>query len=102
MKTYLAIGHFSESENITSVALSCTTLVDFRHQLAGNTFIPFVVITGNKLAKLESMIKSDDCFAVYDEVKKMTTNYRKWNVITDYIEQCFDILVDRYDKASIQ
>lgn len=40
--------------------------------------------------------------AVYDlfnEVKKMTTNYRRWDDITEYIEQCFDIMEEKMARA---
>lgn len=45
--------------------------------------------------KIESMCGMD----LYDQVKKMTTNYRRWNDVVEYIEQCYDIMEDRMCNA---
>lgn len=45
MRKYLAIGHFKENKNITCVASKSYTLKEFRKDLCGNGFIPYVVIT---------------------------------------------------------
>jgi hypothetical protein len=95
MKRYLAIGHFKESENMTSVAMKCTSIKNFRDNLGGNAFIPWVIISEKKM----EILKNTDEFSLFDEVKKMTTNYRRWNDITDYIEQCFDIMEEKIAKA---
>lgn len=92
MKTYAAIGHFEESKNITSVAMKAASLKDFRQNLGGNGFVPYVVITEKKLETLKTV----DEFSLFDEVKKMTSNYRKWLDICDYLEQCFDILEEKF------
>lgn len=91
MKKYIAIGHFKESENMTSVAMKANTIKDFRNDLGGNEFIPWVIISEKKM----EILKTADCFDLFEEVKKMTTNYRKWNDIAEYIEQCFDIMEEK-------
>lgn len=95
MKTYLAIGHFKESENMTSVAMKCSSVKCFRDNLGGNGFIPWAVISEKKLETL----KNTDDFTLFDEVKKLTSNYRKWNDICDYIEQCLDIMEEKMRAA---
>ncbi len=97
MKKYIAIGHWVENkENTTSVAMETTSIKSFRETLAGNTFVPYVIITEKKL---EVLRKATADFELFEEVKKMTTNYRKWNEITDYIDQCFDIMEERLEQA---
>lgn len=95
MKKYLAIGHWSEDENITSVAMTCSTIKNFRDNCGGNGFIPWVIISEKKMEEL----KNTDEFDLFDVVKKMTSNYRKWNDICEYIEQCFDIMEDKMARA---
>lgn len=102
MKVYVAIGHFKDNENITSVALQQNTKKDFMIDLYGNEFVPYVVLTESMIEKLRALIAADECFGVYEQVKKLTTNYRVWNEVTDYIEQCFDILEDKLAVAKEQ
>lgn len=95
MKSYIAIGHFKESKNITCVADIANTKKDFQKDLKGNGFVAYVVITENKLKKLEELEGMD----LFLEVRKMTTNYRIWNDVTDYIEQCLDIMKNKMVNA---
>lgn len=44
----------------------------------------------------------DGSWGIYEQVKKLTTNYHVWNVVTEYIEQCFDILEDKLIAAKEQ
>lgn len=93
MKKYAAIGHWKGNDNITSLAAAQNTKADFVNDLRKNGFVPYVVITEGMMEKLGA---ADD---VYEMVKKMTSNYRVWNDVTDYLEQCFDILTDRIAAA---
>lgn len=96
MKKYLAIGHWKENKNATfCVAMKCISIADFRNQLGGNGFVPQVIISEKKLETLKMV----DDFHLFDEVKKLTTNYRVWNTICDYIEQCLDIMEDKMKNA---
>lgn len=97
MKRYLAIGHFKENKNITSVAMECTTKKSFYENLLGNEFVPYAIITQKKMVTLEN--KLDDSFELWNEVKKLTSNYRKWDDICDYIGQCFDIMKEKIENA---
>lgn len=45
------------------------------------------------------ILKNIDFMGLFHEVKKMTTNYRRWNDICDYIEQCLDIMEEKLDRA---
>lgn len=91
MKVYAAIGHFKKNKNTTSVAMKNTTKKEFVRNLYGNEFVPYIVITEQMLEKLAKC----DSWELFEQVKKMTTNYRVWNEVTEYLEQCFDILSDR-------
>lgn len=95
MKKYLAIGHWDNNKNITSVAMECSTIKNFKDNLSGNGFIPYVIISEKKM----EVLKTADCFNLFDEVKKLTGNYRKWNEICEYIEQCFDIMEEKMARA---
>ena len=70
MNVYAAIGHFKGNENITCVALTQTTKKAFMNDCYGNEFVPYVVLTEKMLNKIQS------CTDIYEQVKKMTTNYR--------------------------
>ncbi len=88
MNAYIAIGHFKDSENITTVALMQRTKKAFMRDCYGNDFVPYVVLTEAMVEKVLSL----DSFALWDQVRKLTSNFRKWNEVTDYIEQCGDII----------
>lgn len=95
MKKYLAIGHFKGNENITSVALSDISMKNFRSNCASNAFIPWVIISEKKM----EILKNTDEWGQFEEVKHLTTNYRRWNDICEYIEQCFDIMEEKMERA---
>lgn len=92
MKIYAAIGHFKGNENITTIAGEQTTKKAFMADCYGNEFVPYVVITENMLEKL---LGCSDSLEIFEQVKKMTSNYRVWTEITDYIEQCADIIAKK-------
>ena len=94
-KKYLAIGHWRDSENTTCVASSAYSMKGFRTDLSGNAFVPYVVMTEEKVKSIKNM----DNYDMYEMVKKMTTNYRTWDIVTDYISQCFDIMEEKLSKA---
>lgn len=56
VRKYLAIGHFKENKNITCVASKSYTLKEFRKDLCGNGFIPYVVITEKMMKKYLNLI----------------------------------------------
>ena len=58
--------------------------------------VPYVVITEKIFDKL---LACEDCMEIFEQVKKMTSNYRVWNGITDFIEQCSDIISDKMAAA---
>lgn len=94
MKVYAAIGHFKKSENITSVAMKENNRKSFEQNLRGNEFVPYVVIT----EKMHEKLSQCDGLELFEQVKKMTTNYRVWNDCVDYLEECFDILTNKMEQ----
>lgn len=95
MKKYLAIGHFKGSENMVSIAEQTNSVKAFRDDLRGNAFVPFVVITESKFETL----RDADTESIFEEVKKLTSNYRVWLDVTDYIAQCFEIIEAKFANA---
>lgn len=92
MKIYAAIGHYKDSKNITSVVLEQNSKKDFMRDCYGNEFVPYVVMTETMLNKIRACECSLD---VYEIVKKMTSNYRVWNEVTDYLTQCSEMIDDK-------
>lgn len=95
MKTYIAIGHFKDSKNTTSVVFEQNTKKDFMRDCYGNEFVPFVVMTETMLNKILAFECSMD---VYEQVKKMTSNYRVWNIVTDYLTDASDLITDKLNE----
>ena len=96
MNAYVAIGHFKNSKNITCVALTQTTKKAFMNDCYGNEFIPYVVLTEKMLSKIQS------CTDIYEQVKKMTTNYRVWNDVADYLTDCLGIITEKVKAVKTQ
>lgn len=96
MNVYVAIGHFKDSKNITCVALTQATKKAFMNDCYGNEFVPYVVLTEKMLSKIQS------CTDIYEQVKKMTTNYRVWNNVADYLTECLNIIADKVENAKAQ
>jgi hypothetical protein len=92
---YAAIGHFKGSENMTCVASTNATKKAFQDDLRGNEFVAYAVLTEWMFGRLMSLKD----FELYEQVKKLTSNYRKWNDLTDYIEQCSDIIASKMQAA---
>lgn len=98
MKKYLAIGHFKDSKNIESISSKQNTKKDFQSDLKGNAFVAYAIITESKMIKLEEA-KNARGMELFEEVKKMTSNYRVWGDLEDYIEQCLDIMKEKMEMA---
>lgn len=93
------LGRFDIFQTSPSVAMTAYTKKDFMHNLYGNEFVPYVVLTESMIEKFRTLLAAGECFGVYEQVKKLTTNYRVWNEVTDYIEQCFDLIEERIEAA---
>lgn len=65
----------------------------------GNEFVPYVVLTEKMLNKIQACTYSMD---IFNQVAKMTTNYRVWKKVTDYLVQCSDIIADKVENAKAQ
>ena len=96
MKVYAAIGHFRYNKNMVCVAMTQRTKKDCMTDCYGNEFVPYVVITE---AMFEKFLACADCMEIFNQVKKLTSNYRIWNDVADYIEQCSDIISDKIEAA---
>ena len=99
MNVYVAIGHFKDNKNITCVALTQVTKKAFIADCYGNEFVPYVVLTEKIFQKIQSC---PDSMEIFKQVKKMTTNYRVWDDVTDYLCNCFDIVINKVENAKVQ
>lgn len=99
MKTYVAIGHFKDNKNTTVVALTQNSLKDFRMDLLGNEFVAYIATTAEHMKKITDFARNDEIFTLFKAVERLTSNYRKWGEITDYIDQCYDIIERRIANA---
>lgn len=95
MKKYIAIGHWDGNEDTTSTACTEETKAKFMETLKLNGFRAYVVLTEKTFYEMKEM----NCFDIYEKVEKLSSNWRKYNEITDYIEQCMDIMSDKLAKA---
>ena len=103
MKKFIIIGHFKGIKNITSVAISARTKGDVRNDCKGNEFIPWLILSEKDISKLKSIISNGiyEFEGIYEFVKKRTTNYHRWEDLTEYIEQCLDIMEEKLDKLEV-
>lgn len=97
MKKYIAIGHFKENENMTSAAMESENRKNFEYELKRNGFVAWAVIGRRKMEVIKETINQG--FGLWEEVKKLTTNYRRWDDIYDYIEQCIDIMEEKIESC---
>lgn len=95
MKKYIAIGHWYDSKNTVSTASCEISKACFIENLKANGFRAYAVLTEKAFNEMKTL----DCFELCDKVKKLTSNYRKWNEIIDYIEQCADIMELKLEEA---
>ena len=90
---YAAIGHFKGSENTTCVASTNLTKKAFQDDLRGNEFVAYAVLTEWMFDRLMSL----DGLDRWEQVKKLTSNYRKWSsAVTSLPARC-----RRQEKLSI-
>lgn len=75
---------------------NCCDKKAFMNDCYGNEFVPYVVLTEKMLSKIQS------CTDIYEQVKKMTTNYRVWNNVADYLTECLNIIADKVENAKAQ
>lgn len=40
-------------------------------------------------------LKTMNSWELYNQIRKMTTNYRLWNDLTDYLVQCLNIVEEK-------
>ncbi len=97
MKKYIALGHFKgkTKESITSIVITQVNKKAALNDCYGNEFVPFVVITEEAFYNLDS----GDVYNVFQAVKKMTTNYRVWDLVAQYLVDCRAIIIDNLNKA---
>lgn len=101
MKKYMAIGYFKfkGKDSMQCIVSGNNTKDDFMHDLRVNEFVPYAVITGPMLRKLTEEYPKEDNYSdlVWEQVQKLTTNYRIWDTLTEYVLQCADIMQEKWD-----
>ena len=95
MKKYIAIGHWKDCKNITCVASANCSDKWFRDDLKAIRFVPYVTFSEKKFESFRTM----DLLEVFYEVKKLTSNYRKWNEVSEYIFGCFNFIEYKLEEV---
>ena len=94
MKKYVAIGHWYNNNNTTCFVGEADSIAEFRTDLKCNGFRVYVVLSDRKLAEC----KNANEFEIFEIIKKLTTNYRKWNEVVDYVEQCMGTIEYKFSR----
>lgn len=95
MKKYIAVGHFKWKDNLTSVAETQSNMAAFKNDLVGNEFVAYIVLTEEKFHEFAGL----DQWQTYNKAKKSIRNWRKRDIVSDYIGQCYDIMEERLANA---
>jgi len=90
MKLYAAIDHYKGADNkgTQAIVYRQNTKKSFMQDCQANGFVPYVVLTETML---DTLLNKDGA-EVFAQVKKLTSNYRVWNEVTDYITSAGDII----------
>ena len=92
-KIYAAIGHWKGNKDIHCVTLTQNTKKDFMADCVGNGLVAYLVLTEDTINKLTAENISN--MEIFEQVRKMTTNYRVWNIVTDFIAQAGYIITEQ-------
>lgn len=95
MKKYLAVGHWDGNSNTTSVADTAKTKADFAETLRMNGFRAYVILTETTFNKMKEM----GAYEIHWAVQGLSSNWRKYDEIVDYIDQCRDIMESKLAKV---
>ena len=88
MKKFVAIGHWDFSKNITCTAGEARTMGEFKDDLRGNGFTPWLVLSAEKV----SAYKAADVFGRLDMI---SSRNRHCLDIQDYMNECMDIIENK-------
>lgn len=88
MKKFIAIGHWDYSKNITCVVSDADTRKEFEHDLKGNGFIAWMVLSEKKLSEY----KAADFI---DRMDMISYRNRHAMDIRDYLDECMDIIENK-------
>ena len=94
MKKYIAIGNWDWSENVTCVVGMYNTLHEFREELKLNGFMSYIILTEKRFEKMDGM----SGFEILEELIHSVSG-RRLNIVVDYIEQCYDIMMEKMEEA---
>ena len=93
---YAAIGHWKDSKDICSIVSTQATKKDFMRDCYGNGFVPYVVLTEAIIEKIFN--GENDGMEIFEQVKKMTSNHRVWNPVTDYIKEAGYLITEKVNE----
>ena len=96
MKVYIAIGYFKDNKNITQVVFKQNTIKDARKDCKNNAFVPYILLTENMF---EKVLKIENTTDVYTQVRKLISHCGSWNIVTDYIYQLKDDIIEKVNKV---
>lgn len=81
MKKFIAIGRFQWNQYHQEIEIEANTVAEARHEAKANEFHVLTVLSEKMIEKLQKMNREER----WEQVKKLTTNYRKWRMLEDRI-----------------
>lgn len=67
IKKFIAIGHWDYSKNITCVVSDASSRKEFEHDLKGNGFIVWMVLSEKMLSEYKALEEYNRLFKIYRE-----------------------------------
>lgn len=94
-KKYFAIGHFKKSKKITHFhGYGYSSKQQFLNELKMDSFTPYIIFT----EKTYKNIRFANYQQIRDQVTRLTTNYRKYDLIAEYVNSNFGCLKDYFEQ----
>lgn len=84
---YGVIGHYKGEKRMETVIIVSESKKQCTEALKVAEFVPYVIITDKTWQKIQ---KCKGMKEVFEQVKKMTTNWRVWNKVAIYLYTDYD------------
>ncbi len=93
---YIGIGYWKdEKDSLVSKAFISKNLTTARRTLIENEFTAYTVLDEETF----NSIKDETSTKIFEAVSAKTRNVSKWMLVTDYIDQCKDIIEEKFAVA---
>jgi len=86
LKKYIAIGYWGKKKNAHHhIVVAHDSLKAVRRDCKANDFIAQIVLTEENFRRIMGL---EDNYTRLFEIKKLTSNFKIWNMLTNYLSQC--------------